>query len=406
MVAGSPPTSGRPSRLSTLLSETPHGLNDQSRNARQMADSTVAGDGWGVGWFSPRPGPKPGMIKSILPLWSDENAKTATHAIVSGSVVGHIRFASPKIEVCFINTPLYVLGEHLWTINGELKPWPGPLSKAIRDRLDPEDEAAIRGSTDAEILGALWRTPSAAPAPATRPRRCGEAGDARDLAFEHGGEIKMNVIVADASGFLAVRYAEPGEPNSLYYLRRGPLARGCRWWRPSRWTTAPAGRRSGPRRSCWPTGTACGRSRSVSGRRSTAPAAVSRPDGRTPHDRRPTSARPSTAARGVVARPPPRAGRRGPPALRIDGRRRRFTLGPRIAPDVARGRNGRRDGGRGLGISSNHRDPRRTEEGRRGRRPHPRGGRDGAGGLVALPRDRRRGLRGRPGGSTTGRSGP
>src|SRR5437764_614640 len=82
-------------RLSALLHEAPHGLTDQSRNARQMTDSSVAGDGWGIGWFGPEAGLTPGLLKSILPLWSDENAKTATHAIRSGSVVGHIRYASP-----------------------------------------------------------------------------------------------------------------------------------------------------------------------------------------------------------------------------------------------------------------------------------------------------------------------
>src|SRR5437763_4631270 len=93
-------------RLSALINETPHGLTDQSRNARQMADSSVAGDGWAIGWFMPGSGPTPGMLKSILPLWSDENRRTMAHAVLSGSIVGHIRFASPNIETCFTNTPM------------------------------------------------------------------------------------------------------------------------------------------------------------------------------------------------------------------------------------------------------------------------------------------------------------
>jgi glutamine amidotransferase len=210
---------GPPVRASILINESPHGLTDQSRNARLMTDSRVAGDGWGVGWFSPEAGPTPGLLKSILPLWSDENAKTATHAIRSGSVVGHIRYASPNIETCFINTPLYVLDDHLWTINGELQPWPGPLSKALRDRLDPDHEADLRGATDGEMLGALWRThfrhtEERDPAAALRSM----LREARDLVRGHDGEIKANLILAGASEVLAVRYAEPGEPNTLYYM--------------------------------------------------------------------------------------------------------------------------------------------------------------------------------------------
>src|SRR4051794_19329032 len=214
---------GPPVRPSELLHEAPYGLTDQSRNARQMTDSSVAGDGWGVGWFCPDAGPTPGLLKSILPLWSDENGKTATHAILSGSVVGHIRYASPNIETCFINTPLYALDDHLWTINGELKPWPGPLSKALRDRMDPDHEADVRGATDGELMGALWRTHF-------RRTDCRDAAAAlrtmlrevRDLAREHDGEVKTNLILAAHTEVLAVRYAEPAEANTLYYLEGEP----------------------------------------------------------------------------------------------------------------------------------------------------------------------------------------
>ncbi len=210
---------GPPVPLSALLNEPSHSLEHQSRNAREMAVSSVAGDGWGIGWFPAAGDSQPGMIKSLLPLWSDENAKTSAHAIVSGSVVGHIRLASPNVEVCFTNTPLYPLSGHLWTVNGELSPWPGPLSKSLRDRLDPKDEAAIRGSTDAEMLGALWSTclrQAAIPDTATALRDA--LSIARDLAIEHGGKIKINVIIGGPDGFVATRYADSGTPNSLYYL--------------------------------------------------------------------------------------------------------------------------------------------------------------------------------------------
>src|SRR3954447_6664406 len=112
---------GPPVRLSAVLSEPPHGLEHQSHDAREMTDSRVAGDGWGVAWFPPVGGP-PGMIKSLLPMWSCENAKTAPPAIASGCFVGHVRLASGGIETCYLNTPLYLLGDHLFTVNGSLEP--------------------------------------------------------------------------------------------------------------------------------------------------------------------------------------------------------------------------------------------------------------------------------------------
>lgn len=209
---------GPPLRVSALLQDAPHGLADQSRNAMLMTDSSVAGDGWGVGWFCPEAGPEPGLLKSILPLWSDENGKSATRAIVSGSIVGHVRYASPNVETCFLNTPIYALDGRLWTVNGAIEPWPGSISRALRDRLDPDHEADLRGSTDGEMLGALWRT---------HIRREGGrdlAGavrstlrDARDVVREHGGDIRMNLIVVDAASGVAVRFAASGEPNSLFH---------------------------------------------------------------------------------------------------------------------------------------------------------------------------------------------
>ncbi|GAC1468954.1 MAG: ergothioneine biosynthesis protein EgtC [Isosphaeraceae bacterium] len=212
---------GPPLRLSRLFHESPHGLADQGRHARLMSDGSVAGDGWGVGWFGPESDSPPGLLKSILPIWSDENAKTATHAVLSGSIVGHIRYASPNIETCLTNTPLYVMDDHLWTINGMLEPWPGPLSKNIRDCLDPDHEADLRGATDGEMMGAMWRT---------HFRRTGGQNAAaalrsmlkevRDRTLSHNGVIKTNLILSSQRELLGVRYAEPGESNSLYYLHR------------------------------------------------------------------------------------------------------------------------------------------------------------------------------------------
>jgi glutamine amidotransferase len=192
-----------------------------------MADSSVAGDGWGIGWFLPEAGPTPGLLKSILPLWSDENAKTATRAVTSSSIFGHIRYASPNIETCFANTLLYVMDDHLWTINGMLQPWPGPLSEALRDRLDPDHESDLRGSTDGEMLGALWRTHfrrtggrDAAAALRSMLR------EARDITRQQDGEIKTNLILSGADEILAVRYAGSGEANTLYDPSDQPRWRG------------------------------------------------------------------------------------------------------------------------------------------------------------------------------------
>jgi len=203
--------------LSKLLRDSSHSLTDQSRNAKEMNGSSTAGDGWGVGWYTADQ-ETPGMLKSILPLWSDLNAETAPHAIAAHCIVGHVRLASPGVEVCFTNTPLFVLDQYLFTMNGELTPWPGPLSRRMRAALNGADEARVHGSTDAEMVAALWRT--------CLRRQDGDMGhalqealrQATELALGQGGSVKANVILTDGSTLVATRYAVEEEPTSLYYL--------------------------------------------------------------------------------------------------------------------------------------------------------------------------------------------
>jgi glutamine amidotransferase len=97
----------------------------------------------------------------------------------------------------------------------------------MRDRLDADHEAGVRGATDGEMMGALWRTQyrrtagrDAALALRMTLRQC------RDLVREHGGKIKSNVILSGVDEMLAARFAEPGEADTLYYLSDQPRRRG------------------------------------------------------------------------------------------------------------------------------------------------------------------------------------
>ena len=85
-------------------------------------------------------------------------------------------------------------------------PWPGPLSLAIRNRLHPEDEAAIRGSTDAEMLvpsggrATAGRVPTPRASPTPSARRCAWPVTSRSIT---GARSRRNIIVGHAGGFAA-----------------------------------------------------------------------------------------------------------------------------------------------------------------------------------------------------------
>jgi len=208
---------GPPRAVSTVLLEPAHSLLEQSRAAREMHGGRVAGDGWGIGWFTQAG--QAGLLKNILPIWSDQNAKTTMPAIVSGSFIGHIRLASDGIETCLLNTAVYQLDDYLFTINGGIEPWGAAIARAIRARLSEKAEAALNGSSDGELIAALWRTHlgqvnRADPGMALRDALEQLVG----LCQEHGCSFTANMIVANAEGLSAVRFAFNQEPNSLYRL--------------------------------------------------------------------------------------------------------------------------------------------------------------------------------------------
>jgi len=211
---------GPPLRLSVVLSETAHGLVHQAYAPREMTAGLLNADGWGVGWFSSGPDERPGVLKGTSPIWTDENATAATHAIASGSFVAAIRSASPGMGIAVANTPPYTSGRHLLAHNGRIWPWPGPLSRAIRERVSPEDEASVRGTTDSEWFAALWRTHLGRSAGGDSAEALRSAlREVVDLASRHGGGVSANLVLADAEGFLAVRFADAGPAPSLYMSR-------------------------------------------------------------------------------------------------------------------------------------------------------------------------------------------
>lgn len=219
---------GPPVGLSALLDRPEHGLVAQSFAPREMTAGLLNADGWGVGWFGDGAA-APGLLKGTLPLWSDDNAREAAPAIVSGSILAAVRSASPGLGVAWANTPPYRWGANqLLAHNGRIWPWTPALVRALRDRAAAEDEALLRGTTDSEMLGALWRT-------ALRETGDGDpAGALRialefvvGLATEHGGGVSANLVVLGPGEWLAVRFADPGPPPSLYVLHGEDRWRGA-----------------------------------------------------------------------------------------------------------------------------------------------------------------------------------
>ena len=208
---------GPPTPLSGLLGGSLHGLLHQSYAPRRMTVGRLNADGWGVGWFVGESG-KPGLLRGKQPIWSDENAETATGAIEAGVILGSVRGASPGLGISVANTMPFMGEGCLFAHNGLIKPWAGPLARALRSRLSLAAEAALRGTTDSEVFFGLVQD---------RVRDGVEVGRALTdvigtisvAAEAAGGGFSANAIWADKSSIVAARWARPEPAPSLFLLR-------------------------------------------------------------------------------------------------------------------------------------------------------------------------------------------
>ena len=216
---------GQPIPLASVLADPPHSLIHQSYAPRELPDATHCGDGWGVAWFPSREPESPmGVFRTTRPLWNDENAKDMGHAVFAASLVANARLTLPNLEVTEVNTPVYTFEGRVQTENGGVDPWPGPFIRALRHELDTQAEAQLRGSTESEILAAIWST-------LFRGKCAGDASAALremikrvlKIVRRHDGKIHENMLIAGPTELLAVRVAEGLEPHSLYRLDRGRL---------------------------------------------------------------------------------------------------------------------------------------------------------------------------------------
>lgn len=209
---------GPPIRLSALLLEPSHSLLHQSYAPREMTSGALNADGWGVGWFAPDLSASPGVLKGTQPIWSDENASTASRAIASDTIVAVVRGATPGLGVSQMNTPPFVWEESLLVHNGRCWPWSAALVRAFRRHLDEDDEAGLRGTTDTEMLGALWRAElrsASAGDPARALRKVLKLASA--LAHDLGGGLSANMIIVRRGALVASRFASHGPAPSLYF---------------------------------------------------------------------------------------------------------------------------------------------------------------------------------------------
>lgn len=143
---------GPPLTLEALLVDPPHGLAHQAWAPERQVSGTVNADGFGVGWYDLGRRPEPGVHRTTLPMWADRSFASFAGLVASTSIVAAVRGATAPAPTEESGTPPFTRGPWLFAHNGAVTGFRDGVGAALRRRLTVEQESAILGAADSEVL--------------------------------------------------------------------------------------------------------------------------------------------------------------------------------------------------------------------------------------------------------------
>ncbi|HVS16503.1 MAG TPA: class II glutamine amidotransferase [Thermoanaerobaculia bacterium] len=213
--------------LASLLTEPRNSLIRQSTHAVERSEP-LNGDGFGLAWYDPSVGERPGLFRSTTPAWSNENLLDLARMVSTHCLLAHVRAASHASAVTELNCHPFRHGRYTFMHNGELGGFPR-LRRALLTSLSDDSFGLIRGSTDSEHLFALFLDSLPRRDVQLEPEVLADAlrttvGRALELAATHGGgePSALNLAVADGRSVVTCRYTdETDDPGESLYLHTG-----------------------------------------------------------------------------------------------------------------------------------------------------------------------------------------
>jgi glutamine amidotransferase len=204
---------GPPRPLHSLLYEGSTSLEEQTRRPRHQREGATNLDGWGVGWWDPATGGKPERYRTATPMDEDTAFRTAAETVCSGAVLAAVRNATPGFPIEESGNAPFASGPWLFSLNGFVAGYAGPLGAELRRAVSPQRAAAIEGAADTEVLFALVLDLLDA---GSAPRHALAQVVGRAAA---DGESRLNLLLGDGHTIWATTYG-----NSLFALHGEGMA--------------------------------------------------------------------------------------------------------------------------------------------------------------------------------------
>lgn len=143
---------GPPVTLQALLVDPPHGLAHQAWAPERQASGTVNADGFGVGWYDLDRRPEPGVHRTTAPMWADRSFASFGGIVATTAAVALVRGATAPAPTEASGTPPFTEGRWLFGHNGAVEAFRDGAGARLRRLLTIEQESAILGAADSEVL--------------------------------------------------------------------------------------------------------------------------------------------------------------------------------------------------------------------------------------------------------------
>lgn len=213
---------GPPISVDTLTTLPSHSIVKQSYRALER-DEPLNGDGFGIAWYVPERSLEPARYRAVTPAWSDENLIELARVTSSHCIFAHVRAATPGISVTQTNCHPFTAGRFAFMHNGYIARY-GELRRRLMMSLPDPLWASIRGTTDSELLFAIFRDEHARAESTGHVRILDALGATirRTLAISKeagvGEPHQLNLAVTDGESLVVTRYTdgEPETANSLH----------------------------------------------------------------------------------------------------------------------------------------------------------------------------------------------
>lgn len=144
---------GAETLLENIIIKPANSLVSQSLFARE-SDVRTNGDGFGVGWYSPKISINPALFTSIQPAWNDRNLLHLCSKIKSPCFFGHVRAASAG-GVTHYNCHPFIYDRWMFMHNGGINDFE-LVKRHLRHLLEDDIYSWIKGDTDSEHIFALF----------------------------------------------------------------------------------------------------------------------------------------------------------------------------------------------------------------------------------------------------------